>query len=82
MNDWTIGKGVAIGLSAISIAIVLSFLIVAGQKEVSKFQYSNCLKDGYDSDVCMPLINKNYYPDRYAKMIPPEIRVVEENGTG
>ncbi len=82
-NKWTIGKGIGIGLSAIALAIVLSFLIVATQKEIDKFQYSNCLEKGYNSDVCMPLVNKNYYPDRgYAKPIPPpEREVIEVNVT-
>lgn len=71
-KNWTLGKGIAVGMSAIAIAIVLSFLIVAMQSEIGKYQYSNCLENKYDSDICMPLINKNYYPERYKPFPPPE----------
>jgi hypothetical protein len=82
-NKWTIGRGIGIGLSAIAIAIVLSFLIVATQKEITKFQYSNCLKKGYDVDLCMPLMNDDYYPNRgYEKPLQPlERKPIEVNET-
>ena len=75
-KTWTVGRGIGIGLIAISIAIVLSFLIVVTENEIDKYQYFNCLEKGYESDICMPLINDNYYPDRYVKPIqPPEMKV-------
>ena len=80
-KTWTVGRGIGIGLISISIAIVLSFLIVVTENEVDKYRYSNCLKNGYNSDVCMPLINDNYYPDRYSYPMPPEKQIPILNET-
>jgi len=71
---WTIGKGVGIGLIAIAISVSIVALVSLVRHELDIYHYNNCIEIHKDVDRCMPLINKNYYPQRaMVKPIPPEI---------
>ena len=70
---WTIGRGVGIGLIALSIALVIIFAFTFIDKQIKINKYEKCIEEQADIDVCIPILNKNYYPQRIAKPIPTPV---------
>ncbi len=75
INTEKIGIGIAIGLIAISLALIFIYAIKFYEHELDKKDYYNCIE--FNSvDECLPLINDDFCPTRVVKE-PPIREVIE-----
>ena len=74
---WTIGRGIGIGLVALSIALVIIFAFIFIEHQINIFKYERCIEKQEYIDVCIPIINDNYYP-RERAIKPAPIEIIED----
>ena len=74
-KGWTVGRGIGVGLIAFSIALVVIFAFTFTDKQINIHKYEKCIEKQTDIDVCIPILNKNYYPQRIAKPMPVQVPV-------
>ncbi|MAG47089.1 hypothetical protein CL617_00660 [archaeon] len=78
-KTWIVGRGIGIGLIAFSISLTIIFAFTFIDKQINIHKYENCIKEQSNIDICIPILNNNYYPQRYyEKPIPAPVEVVED----